>query len=41
MVVVSFNEFVHQFLEVYFYDWTVFRLVKRDVESLRLMLDIC
>jgi len=39
MVVVAFKEFIHQFLEVYFDDWTVFALVKRHVASLRLMLD--
>ena len=41
MVVSDFKEFTHKFLEVYFYDWTLFRLVKRHVESLRLMLDTC
>lgn len=41
IVVVVFKEFIHQFLEVYFDDWTVFGLVKKHVASLRLMLDMC
>ena len=39
VVITAFKEFIHNFLEVYFYDYTVFGLVKRHVESLRLMLD--
>lgn len=41
LVVATFKEFIHKFLEVYFDDWTVFGLVKRHVSSLRLMLDTC
>ena len=41
IVVATFKEFIHKFLEVYFDDWTVFGLVKRHVASLRLMLDTC
>lgn len=36
----TFKEFIHKFLEVYFKNWTVFGLVKCDVASLRLMLDM-
>jgi len=41
VVIAAFNEFIHKFLEVYFDDWTMFRLVKNHVSSLRLMLDTC
>ena len=41
IVIVTFKDFVHKFLEVYFDDWTVSGLVKRHVASLRLMLDTC
>lgn len=41
VVIVAFKDFIHKFLEVYFDDWTVFRLMKRHVESLHLMLDTC
>ena len=41
VVIVAFKEFIHKFLEVYFDEWTVFGLLKRHVESLRLMLDTC
>eukprot|EP00253_Pinus_taeda_P027142 PITA_27142 len=41
VVISAFKDFIHKFLEVYFYDWTVFGLVKRHVASLRLMLDTC
>ena len=40
-VVVVFKEFIHKFLEVYFDDWTVFGLLKKHVEALRLMLAKC
>lgn len=39
VVVTAFKEFIHNFLEVYFDDWTVLGLVKKHVSSLRLMLD--
>ena len=39
VVVVAFKEFIHNFLEVYLDDWTVFNLLKYHVEVLRLMLD--
>jgi len=41
LVVVTFKEYIHKFLEVYFDDWTIFRLVKCHVASLRLLLDTC
>jgi len=41
VVVATFKEYIHKFLEVYFDDWTVFGLLKKRVESLRLMLDMC
>lgn len=41
VVLATLKEFIHKFLEVYFYDWTVFGLVKKHVSSLCLMLDIC
>ena len=39
--VAEFKEFIHKFLEFYLDDWNVFGLVKKHVESLRLMLDTC
>ena len=41
VVIMAFKEFIHKFLEVYFDDWIVFRLVKHHVASLRLILDTC
>jgi len=41
VVVATFKEYIHQFLEVYFDDWTVFGLLKDHVGSLRMMLDRC
>lgn len=41
VVIVAFKEFIHKFLEVYIDDWTMFRLVKHYVASLRLMLETC
>ncbi|WP_369124365.1 reverse transcriptase domain-containing protein, partial [Actinobacillus pleuropneumoniae] len=41
VVVATFKEFIHKFLDIYFDDWTVFRLVKRHIASLCLMLDTC
>jgi hypothetical protein len=34
-------EFIHKFLKVYLEDWTVFSLLKDNIEVLRLMLDRC
>ena len=36
-----FKEFIHKLVEVYFDDWTVFGLLKKHVEALRLMLAKC
>jgi hypothetical protein len=41
VVVATFKEFIHKFLEVYLDDWTVFSLLKYHIEVLRLMLDRC
>jgi len=41
VVVATFREFIHTFLEVYVYDLTIFGLLKRHVENLRLMFDRC
>jgi len=41
IVVATFKEYIHKFLEVYLDDWTVFGLVKHHVVSLRLVLDTC
>jgi hypothetical protein len=41
VVVATFKDFIHMFLEVYLDDWIVFSLLKDHVEVLRLMLDRC
>ena len=41
VVVAVFKEYIHKFVEVYFDDWTVFGLLKKHVEALRLMLAKC
>jgi hypothetical protein len=41
VVVTTFKEFIHKFLEVYLDDWTIFSLLKDHIENLRLMLDRC
>jgi hypothetical protein len=41
VVVAAFEDFIHNFLEVYLDDWTMFSLMKDHVEVLRLMLDRC
>jgi hypothetical protein len=38
--IAAFKEFIHQFLEVYLDDWTVYSLLKDHVEVLRMMLEI-
>jgi len=38
VVVAVFKEFIPKFLEVYFDDWTIFGLLKKHVEALRLSL---
>jgi hypothetical protein len=34
IVVATFKEFIHKFLEVYLDDWTVFSLLKEHMQSL-------
>jgi hypothetical protein len=41
VVIAAFKEFIHQFLEVYLDDWTVYSMLKYHVEVLRLMLERC
>jgi hypothetical protein len=41
VVITTFKEFIHQFIEVYLDDWTVYSLLKNHVEVLRLMLEQC
>jgi hypothetical protein len=41
VVVEAFKEFLHKFLEAHFDDWTIFSLLKNNIECLRLMLDKC
>jgi hypothetical protein len=41
VVVAYFKDFIHKFLEVYLYDWTMFHFLKYHVEVLRMMLDRC
>jgi len=41
VVVATFKEYIHKFLEVYLDDWTIFGLVKHHIASLLLMLDTC
>jgi hypothetical protein len=41
VIVASFKEFIHKFLEMYLDDCTIFSLLKYHVEILHLMLDKC
>jgi hypothetical protein len=41
IVVTTFKEFIHKFLEVYLDDWTMFSLLKEHMQALHLMLDRC
>ena len=41
VVISTFKEYIHKFLEVYYDDWTIFGLVKDHLTSLRLMLNKC
>jgi hypothetical protein len=41
VVIATFKEFIHQFIEVYLDDWTIYSLLKDHVEVLRLMLERC
>ena len=38
VVVATFKEFIHKFLEVYLDDWTVFNLLKEHMKALLLMM---
>jgi hypothetical protein len=39
VVVATFKEFIHKFLEVYLDDWNMFSILKDHIEVLKLMLD--
>jgi hypothetical protein len=39
VVIVAFKEFIHQFIEVYLDDWTIYSLLKDHVEVLHLILE--
>jgi hypothetical protein len=41
VVVATFKEFIHKFLEVYLYYYMVFILLKDHIDILKLMLDQC
>jgi hypothetical protein len=41
VVIDSFKEFIHQFLEIYLDDWTIYNLLKDHVEVLRIVLERC
>lgn len=41
IVVATYKEFMNNFLEVYLDDWTMFSLLKKHIQVLRLMLDRC
>jgi hypothetical protein len=41
VVIAAFKEFIHQFLEVYLDDWTVYSLLKNHMDVLCLMLEQC
>jgi hypothetical protein len=41
IVITTFQEFIHKFIEVYMDDWTVYSLLKERVALLRLMFDRC
>jgi hypothetical protein len=41
IVIATFREFIHKFVEVYMDDWTMYIMLKYHVELLRLMFDRC
>ena len=41
VVVAVYKKYIHKILEVYFDNWTIFGLLKKHVEALRLMLAKC
>jgi hypothetical protein len=41
VVITTFKEFIHHFIEVYLDDWIVYSMLKYHIEVLRLMLERC
>jgi hypothetical protein len=41
IVIASFQEFIHKFVEVYMDDWTIYNLLNYHVGLLQLMFDRC
>ena len=41
IVVASFKDFIHKFLEVYFNDWIVFGLITYHIKILRMIMEHC
>jgi len=41
IVIATFRDFIHQFIEVYMDDWTIYSLLKEHVALLRLIFDRC
>jgi hypothetical protein len=41
IVIASFRELIHKFIEVYMDDWTIYSFLKEHVTLLRLMFDRC
>jgi hypothetical protein len=41
VAIATFKEFIHQFLDVYLDDWTVYSMLKYHVGVLRMMLERC
>jgi hypothetical protein len=41
VVIATFKEFIHQFLEVYLDEWTMYSILKYHVKVLRLMMERC
>jgi hypothetical protein len=41
IVIASFREFIHKFIDIYMVDWTIYSLLKEHVALLQLMFDRC
>ena len=41
ILVNTFKDFIHDFLEVYLNDWTIFRILYPHIQALRLMFECC
>jgi hypothetical protein len=41
IVIATFRDYIHRFLEVYMDDWTVYSLLKKHSSLLRIMFDQC